>query len=73
MSELLHQLLTLKLLDQTVVTSINPNLQNDFHPRLQTEAQEHSSDLEVRRPEHACIEGLDEIFRRTWNRASTRT
>ncbi|GJE87594.1 mediator complex subunit Med5-domain-containing protein [Phanerochaete sordida] len=47
MSELLHQLLTVKLLDQTVVTTINPNLQNDFHPRMQTEAQEHSSDLEA--------------------------
>ncbi|EKM61173.1 uncharacterized protein PHACADRAFT_134473 [Phanerochaete carnosa HHB-10118-sp] len=46
MTELLHQLLAVGLLEQAVVSSFNPNLQNDFHSRMQTEAQEHGSDLE---------------------------
>ena len=48
MTEWLHQLAAVGLLDQSVVTSISPTIHNDYHPRIQSEAQEHGSDLEVR-------------------------
>lgn len=59
MTELLHQLLAASLLDQTVVSSISPNLQNDFHSRMHTEAQEHVSDLEVRSIGFVLFQGLN--------------
>lgn len=62
-AEFLHQLLALGLLDQTSAASINPTLQNDFHPRIQTEAQEHGSDMEVRRFDPCVIATVGSIHR----------
>lgn len=62
-AEFLHQLLALGLLDQTSAASINPTLQNDFHPRIQTEAQEHGSDMEVRRFDPCPIATVGSIHR----------
>lgn len=52
MSEFLYQLLSVGAIEQAVVATINPNLSNDFHPRIATEAQEAGVDLIVsfRRP-----------------------
>ena len=47
-SELLHGLMTVGLVDQVFVTQANPLQQNEFHSKVQTEAQEHGSELEVR-------------------------
>ena len=48
MSEFLYQLLSVGAIEQAVVATINPNLSNDFHPRIATEAQEAGVDLIVR-------------------------
>lgn len=47
MIELVHQLLATGLVEQTVAASMYPTMNNEFHPRIQMEAQEHGSDLEV--------------------------
>lgn len=47
--ELLHQLSALGLVDSATVASLCPNLPNEFHPKMQSEAQEHGSELEARR------------------------
>ncbi|KAI0788572.1 mediator complex subunit Med5-domain-containing protein [Abortiporus biennis] len=46
-SELLHQLLSIGLVEQSFVSAVNPNLANEFHPRIQYEAQESNTDIEV--------------------------
>ncbi len=47
MSEFLYQLLSVGVIEQAVVATINPNLSNDFHPRVATEAQEAGVDILV--------------------------
>lgn len=47
MSELLHGLLTVGLVDQAFVAQANPLQQNAFHSKIQAEAHEHGSDVEV--------------------------
>ncbi len=46
-SEFLYQLLSVGIVEHTAVATINPNLSNDFHPRVATEAQEAGVDLPV--------------------------
>ena len=47
MIELIHQLSATGLVEQTIAANMYPTMQNEFHPRMQVEAQEHGSDLEV--------------------------
>ena len=47
MSEFLYQLLSVGVIEQAVVATIQPNLSIDFHPRVATEAQEAGVDLPV--------------------------
>ena len=54
MSEFLYQLFSVGVIEQAVVATINPNLSNDFHPRMVTEAQEAGVDLIVRLPRADC-------------------
>lgn len=47
MSEFLYQLLSVGVVEQAAVATINPNLSNDFHPRVATDAQEAGVDIPV--------------------------
>lgn len=47
MTELIYQLSSIGLVEQTLTANMYPTLQNEFHPRMQVEAQEHGTDLEV--------------------------
>ena len=57
MSEFLYQLLSVGVIEQAVVATIQPNLSNDFHPRVATEAQEAGVDLPVS-DHRRCLAGV---------------
>ncbi|KAL1951638.1 hypothetical protein VTO73DRAFT_787 [Trametes versicolor] len=69
-SEFLYQLLHVGLIEQAVVTTINPNFPNDFHPRVAAEAHEASLDLpgyfEVKLSPDASPEDIEVLLYRAW-------
>ncbi|KAI0800903.1 hypothetical protein C8Q74DRAFT_1345580 [Fomes fomentarius] len=69
-SEFLYQLLSVGIVEQTVVATINPNLSNDFHPRVATEAQEAGVDLpgffEGKLSSDASPEDIEVLLYRAW-------
>ncbi|KAI0375369.1 hypothetical protein BV20DRAFT_265653 [Pilatotrama ljubarskyi] len=69
-SEFLYQLLHVGLVEQAIVTTINPNLPNDFHPRVASEANEAGLDLpgyfEVKLSPDASPEDIEVLLYRTW-------
>ncbi|KAH9847349.1 mediator complex subunit Med5-domain-containing protein [Lenzites betulinus] len=69
-SEFLYQLLHVGLVEQAVVTIINPNLPNDFHPRVASEAQDAGFDLpgyfEAKLSPDASPEDIEVLLYRAW-------
>ncbi|TBU48171.1 mediator complex subunit Med5-domain-containing protein [Dichomitus squalens] len=69
-SEFLYQLLSVGVVEQAVVATINPNLSNDFHPRVATEAQEMGVDLpgyfEAKLCPEATPEDIEVLLYRAW-------
>ncbi|KAI0660442.1 mediator complex subunit Med5-domain-containing protein [Cubamyces menziesii] len=69
-SEFLYQMLHVGLVEQAVVATINPNLSNDFHPRVASEAQEANLDLpgyfEARLSPDASPEDIEVLLYRAW-------
>ncbi|KAI8980648.1 mediator complex subunit Med5-domain-containing protein [Trametes punicea] len=69
-SEFLYQMLHVGLIEQAVVATINPNLSNDFHPRMVSEAQEAGLDLsgyfEAKLSPEASPEDIEVLLFRAW-------
>ncbi|KAI9060164.1 hypothetical protein FKP32DRAFT_1633045 [Trametes sanguinea] len=69
-SEFLYQMLHVGLVEQAVVATINPNLSNDFHPRMVSEAQEAGVDLagyfEAKLSPEASPEDIEVLLFRAW-------
>ncbi|KAI0721268.1 hypothetical protein C8T65DRAFT_228522 [Cerioporus squamosus] len=70
LSEFLYQLLSVGVVEQAVVATINPNLSNDFHPRIATDAQEAGVDLpgyfEGKLSSDATPEDIEILLYRAW-------
>ncbi|KAI0778549.1 mediator complex subunit Med5-domain-containing protein [Trametes elegans] len=69
-SEFLYQLMDVGLVEQAIVTTINPTLPNDFHPRVASEAQEAGLDLpgffEVKLSPDASPDDIEVLLYRAW-------
>ncbi|CDO76644.1 hypothetical protein BN946_scf184868.g58 [Trametes cinnabarina] len=63
-------MLQVGLVEQSVVATINPNLSNDFHPRMVSEAQEAGLDLpgyfEAKLSPEASPEDIEVLLYRAW-------
>ncbi|KAI1793915.1 mediator complex subunit Med5-domain-containing protein [Ganoderma leucocontextum] len=70
MSEFLYQLLSVGVVEQAIVATINPNLSNDFHPRVATEAQEAGVDIqgyfEAKLCPEASPDDIEVLLYRAW-------
>ncbi|TFK91700.1 hypothetical protein K466DRAFT_573561 [Polyporus arcularius HHB13444] len=65
-SEFLYQLLSVGVVEQAVVATINPNLSNDFHPRIGTEAHEAGGYFEGKLSSDATPEDIEVLLYRAW-------